>query len=102
VFSRSDQEQHAVVFLRFAELPEAEQLIGIGLDIAACSDFTVATTSWMPDLSSRSRLRLDLVLARWGHDSRLVDHAAAQRRKIEGKGNSRRQTKDEARKQPSL
>ena len=35
VLVRRDQQQHAVVLLRLAELPDAEQLVGIGLDVAA-------------------------------------------------------------------
>ena len=39
VLGRRDEEQHAVVLLGFAELPEPEQLIGIGLDVAALQRF---------------------------------------------------------------
>jgi hypothetical protein len=35
VLDRRDQQQHAVILLRFAELPEAKKLIGVGFDVAA-------------------------------------------------------------------
>ena len=35
VLGRRNEQQHAIVLLGFAKLPEAEELIGIGLDVAA-------------------------------------------------------------------
>ena len=35
VLDRRDQQQHAVILLRFAELSEAKKLIGVGFDVAA-------------------------------------------------------------------
>ncbi len=60
---RRDQQQHAVVLLRFSpSFQMRKSSIGVGLDVLAFSDGTVATTSWMPDLSSSSASFVSIAL----------------------------------------
>ena len=59
------------------------------LDVAALQRFTVATTSWIPDLSSRS-LNLASIASRVGdrNDSGLINYATGERREFESAGKS--------------
>ena len=62
------------------------------------NDFTVATTSWMPDLSSSSFdfASMSLRLAAL-HHAGLIDHPPGQRREVERQYDGRHQTEDEER-----
>ena len=72
-------------FCRLAELPGAEQLVGVGLDLAALR----ATSRWRRRAGCRTCLRGPASLAsmalraRRRHDVGLIDDAAGERRKIE-------------------
>jgi len=74
VFSRSNKEQYAGVLLGFAELPVTKEFVSAVSISDPSSDFTVATTSWIPDLFSRSlsfASRSSAALRR--HDVRLIE-----------------------------
>ncbi len=98
VLGRCNQEQDAIVFLRLAELPEPEQLVGEGLDVAAlqrfhCGDDELDAGFVLQVLE----LGFDIGPALRSHDVRLIDDAAGQRRKVEGERKCRQRAEDDDR-----
>ena len=84
---RRHQKQHAVVFLGLAELPEAEQPVGVRLDLLAVE----AGDGGDDDLVGAFCLEVGEFLGERGFgacidDAGIVDDAAGQRREIGGEG----------------
>ena len=84
VLFRSDQQQHTVVLLRLAEFPEPEELVGEGFDVAALQRLHGRDHELDSGLVLQFfRFRLDVAAGVRGHDVRVIDHATAERRKVE-------------------
>ena len=89
-----DQKQHAVVLLRLAELPGAEQLIGVGLDVAAFERSHRGDDELDAGLLLQGyRFGCDVAAARRGQDIGLIDHRAGELREIERQGERRPKAK---------
>ena len=91
VLVRRDQQENAVVLLRLAELPGAEQLVGVSLDVAALQRFDGGDDQLNAGFVFKVfQLGLKLAAAFRRHDIGLIDHTAGQRRKVEREGEGRR------------
>ena len=83
-FFGRDEQKNAVILLRLAELPGAEQLVGISFDVAALQRFDGGDDQLNAGLVFKVfQLGLKLAAALRRHDIGLIDHAAGQRRKVE-------------------
>ena len=92
-----DQKQHAVILLCLAELPEAEELIGVGLDVAALQRLHRGDDELDAGfVFQRFRFRLDVALAVGRHHAGLIDHAAGELREIEGEGERGEEAKQDS------
>src|SRR5262249_32138388 len=88
-----DEEQHAVVFLRLAELPKSKQPVGISLDVAALQRLHGRDDELNAGFVLKLlKLGFDFGSALRGDDIGLIDHAAGQRGIIKRKGNESRKT----------
>ena len=85
MLGRRHQQQQAVVLLRLAQLPEAEEIVGVGLDFLSAE----ARHGRHDELDAGLRLEIGKLALQRGaglfrQHGGAVDHAAAQRRKIVG------------------
>src|SRR5262249_26876595 len=90
------EKQDAVVLLRLAELPGAEQLIGVGFDVAALQRLHRGDNELDAGfVFQRFGFRLDVALALRRHHAGLIDHAAGECREVERQCDGRRQAEDQ-------
>src|SRR3984885_5641391 len=100
VLIRGDEQKNTVILLRLAELPGAEQLVGISFNVAALQRFDGGDDQLNAGLVFKVfQLGLKLAAALRRHDIGLIDHTAGQRRKVEcGKcGKAEQQRRGETR-----
>src|SRR5271154_2781073 len=89
-----DQKQHAVVLLRLAELPGAEQLIGVGLDVAAFERPHRGDDKLDAGLLLQGyRFGSDVAAVRRRQNIGLIDHRAGKLREIERQSERRSKAK---------
>ena len=80
-----DQKQHAVILLCLAELPEAEELIGVGLDVAALQRLHRGDNELDAGfVFERLQLGFKRALVGRRNDVGLIDDAAGERGEVEG------------------
>src|SRR6266849_6019044 len=89
------------LFFVFAELPAAEKLVGVGLDLLAVERGNGGNDELDAELGFEiGEFRLDGIARFGGDDIRLIDDAARERRKINGEdGEARAQQRDESNRQ---